>query len=73
MIRATDDKALATELWGEAKRWDDDLAQYVPTDKIENDPEVAQPAQEAQEPQPVDTPTDTKPRKSASPSTRTQG
>lgn len=31
-IRATDDEQLARQLWGDAKRWDDELKQYVPVD-----------------------------------------
>lgn len=30
MINATDDKALADELWGDGHHWDDELRQYVP-------------------------------------------
>ena len=32
-IRATDDEALANELWGDDKEWDDERQQYVPTEK----------------------------------------
>jgi hypothetical protein len=30
MINATDDVKVASELWGDAKFWDDDLGQWVP-------------------------------------------
>lgn len=30
-IRATDNEALATELWGDDKVWDDERKQFVPT------------------------------------------
>lgn len=29
-VRATDDEALATELWGDDKYWDDSRKQFVP-------------------------------------------
>lgn len=32
-IRATDNEAYATELWGDNKAWDDERKQYVPTDE----------------------------------------
>lgn len=31
VVRATDDEAYATELWGDDKVWDDRRQQYVPT------------------------------------------
>lgn len=34
-IRATDNEELATELWGDDKKWDDERKQYVPTDANE--------------------------------------
>jgi hypothetical protein len=34
-IRATDDEALAEQLWGDDKKWDDERRQFVPT-KDEN-------------------------------------
>lgn len=32
-IRATDDEALATELWGDDKKWDEERGQFVPVEK----------------------------------------
>jgi hypothetical protein len=32
-IRATDDEALATELWGDDKKWDGERGQFVPVEK----------------------------------------
>lgn len=34
-IRATDDEALANELWGDKKEWDDERKQFVPTEEEE--------------------------------------
>jgi hypothetical protein len=34
-IRATDDEALAIQLWGDSKVWDDERKQYVPTKEEE--------------------------------------
>lgn len=48
-IRATDNEAYATELWGDNKRWDDDQKQYVPTEDQ---------GAEQDQPQPVDAPAD---------------
>jgi hypothetical protein len=36
-IRATDDEALATELWGDNKEWNDELRQFVPTEEEGDD------------------------------------
>jgi hypothetical protein len=35
-IRATDNEQYATELWGDNKRWDDDLKQFVPSGDVED-------------------------------------
>lgn len=48
-IRATDNEAYATELWGDNKRWDDNQKQYVPTEDQ---------GAERDQPQPVDAPVD---------------
>lgn len=70
MIRATDDEAYADELWGDAKRWDDNLKQFVPTE------DDAKPEQG--DVQPVDAPAEPKvdestPAKAEAPKGRTRG
>lgn len=37
-IRATDDEALANQLWGDDKVWDEERQQYVPTEKKGEEP-----------------------------------